>query len=96
MNLFSGKELIMNAIEKLEIKLAAAKSDKKPYGDVEYADAKNGKYPVDTAEHARAAWSYINQAKNAAQYPMNGVTLSSVKSKIMAACKKFGIQVSGS
>jgi len=74
---------------------AMATSTKKPYGDVTYADPKNGKYPVDTEEHARAAWSYINMPKNAAQYPMNGVTLSEVKGRIMAACKKFGIDVSG-
>jgi hypothetical protein len=66
----------------------------KPYGDVEYADPKNGKYPIDTKAHAKAAWSYVNQADNAAKYPMNGVTLSSVKDKIRAACKKFGITVS--
>src|SRR5258707_1453942 len=29
----------------------AAMADKKPYGDVTYADPKNGKYPVDTEEH---------------------------------------------
>lgn len=68
-------------------------SNPKPYGSVEYADPKNGKYPIDTAAHAKAAWSYINMPKNAAQYPMNGVTLSAVKARIMAACKKFGIQV---
>lgn len=66
----------------------------KPYGNVAYADPKNGKYPIDTAAHAKSAWSYINMPKNAAMYPMNGVTLSSVKSAIMAACKKFGIDVS--
>ncbi|HEY2060041.1 MAG TPA: DUF6582 domain-containing protein [Amycolatopsis sp.] len=69
-------------------------ADSKPYGDVRYADPKNGKYPIDTEAHARAAWSYINQEKNAGQYPMNGVTLSEVKDRIMAACKKFGIDVS--
>jgi len=68
----------------------------KPYGNVAYADPKNGKYPVDTAAHAKAAWSYINMPKNAAKYPLNGVSLSSVKARIMAACKKFGIQVSQS
>jgi phage head maturation protease len=67
----------------------------KPYGDVTYADPKNGKYPIDTEEHARAAWSYINKAENAAKYPLNGVTLSEVKDRIMAACKRFGIDVSG-
>src|SRR5258707_845472 len=72
----------------------AAMAVKKPYGDVTYADPKNGKYPVDTEEHARAAWSYINMPKNAAMYPLNGVTLSEVKDRIRAACKKFGIDVS--
>jgi len=66
----------------------------KPYGDVTYADPKNGKYPLDTEAHCRAAWSYINMPKNAAMYPLNGVTLSEVKDRIMAACKKFGIDVS--
>lgn len=66
----------------------------KPYGDVEYADPKNGKYPIDTKAHAKAAWSYINMPKNAEKYPLNGVSLSSVKAKIRAACKKFGIDVS--
>src|SRR5260221_5162542 len=68
-------------------------ADNKPYGDVAYADPKNGKYPIDTAAHAKAAWSYINMPKNAAMYPLNGVTLSEVKARIMAACKKFGIDV---
>src|SRR5215471_799850 len=72
----------------------AAMADNKPYGDVRYADPKNGKYPIDTEEHARAAWSYINKANNAAQYPMNGVTLSEVKDRIRAACKHFGIEIS--
>lgn len=66
----------------------------KPYGDVKYADPKNGKYPIDTAEHAKAAWSYISMPKNAAKYPLGGVTLAEVKARIKAACKKFGIEVS--
>src|SRR5205814_273806 len=47
-----------------------------------------------TAAHAQAAWSYISMPKNAAQYPMGGVTLSEVKNRIVAACKKFGITIS--
>ena len=66
----------------------------KPYGDVEYADPKNGKYPIDTKEHVTAAWDYINVAANAAKYPLNGVSLASVKSKIKAAAGKFGIKIS--
>jgi HK97 family phage prohead protease len=69
----------------------------KPYGDVTYADPgyqKDGKkrYPIDTSEHAKAAWSYVNQAGNASQYSPED--LKKVKSRIMAACRKFGIQVS--
>lgn len=68
--------------------------DPKPYGDVEYADPKNGKYPVDTKEHAKAAWAYINVPKNADEYPLNGVTLEDVKAKIRAALEKFGVELS--
>jgi uncharacterized protein len=66
----------------------------KPYGDVPYADPKNGKYPIDI-KHVKAAWAYINQKKNAAKYPLNGVTLASVRARIKAAMKKFGF-LSGS
>src|SRR6516164_1539946 len=71
---------------------------KEPYGDVEYADPgyqsdKKKRYPVDTEEHARAAWSYINKASNASAYSSDD--LGKVKAKIRAACKKFGIELSG-
>ena len=64
---------------------------KKPYGDVDYADEGlqgDGKhrYPIDTEEHVRAAWNYINKPKNAGKYsPENA---SKVKAKIVAAWKK--------
>src|SRR5215471_3352972 len=74
-----------------------AEDAKKPYGDVEYADPgyqkdKQKRYPIDTEAHARAAWSYINQADNAAKY--SSADLSKVKARIRAACKKFGITLS--
>lgn len=64
------------------------KADKEPYGDVKYADPgfqKDGKkrYPIDTEEHIRAAWSYINQTKNADQYSADQV--KKIKAKIEAA-----------
>lgn len=71
-------------------------SPTKPYGDVKYADPKNGKYPVDTEAHVRAAWAYINMPKNATMYPLNGVSLSSVKAAIKAAGSEFGIDFSSS
>jgi hypothetical protein len=60
-----------------------------------FADPKNRKYPVPDAAHVRAAISYISKPKNAAVYPLNGVTLSSVKARIRAAAKKFGVEISG-
>lgn len=66
--------------------------DKKPYGDVEYADPKNGKYPIDTAEHVRAAWSYINQQRDSDKY--SAEELARIKDKIKRAAEKFGIDIS--
>jgi hypothetical protein len=65
--------------------------DKKPYGDVNYADPghqadKKKRYPLDTETHIRAAWNYIHQAKNAAKYSSDEV--GSIKSKIVAAWKE--------
>lgn len=54
------------------------------YGNVAFADEKNKKYPIDTVEHIRAAWNYINKENNAGQYDA-GVTI--IKKKIIAAWK---------
>jgi uncharacterized protein DUF6582 len=75
----------------------AAKDPDKPYGDVTYADPgyqKDGtkRYPLDSAAHARAAWSYINQAKNTAFY--TAAQLKRVKGRIVRALKSFGVKVS--
>lgn len=61
------------------------------YGDVAYADKENHKYPIDTKAHAKAAWSYINMPKNAKKY--SGDKLSTIKSRISSAAKKFGITI---
>jgi hypothetical protein len=74
----------------LELTIEAADSPK-PYGNVKYADEKNGKYPIDTEEHVRAAWSYINMPKNQKGYSAG--ELASIKAKIRSAAKKFGIQI---
>lgn len=73
--------------------LAKAKDGDKPkgdYGDVAYADAgfqKDGKprYPIDTAQHIRAAWNYISKTKNAEKYSAEEV--EKIKAKIVAAWK---------
>lgn len=66
-----------------------------PYGDVEYADPgyrdNKKRYPIDTPDHIRAAWSYINQEKNASFY--DAKQLAAIKAKIKAAAQKHGVQI---
>ncbi len=65
---------------------------KRKYGDVEFADPVNKKYPIDTEEHIRAAWSYINHKDNAAKYDKDEV--KTIKNRIKRAAKKHGIEIS--
>lgn len=74
----------------------AVTNPKQPYGDVKYADPgfqQDGKkrYPIDTEEHVRAAWAYINQADNAGQY--KPFQLKIIRARIVAAAKKLGINI---
>lgn len=62
------------------------------YGDVEFADPVNKKYPVDTAERTRAAWRYINQDDNASKY--EAADVSKIKERIKRAAEKYGIEIS--
>src|SRR6266545_1622679 len=76
-----------------------ASDPKKPYGDVTYADPgyqrdRKARYPLDTEEHIRHAWDYINQADNAAKYTPKQLKI--VKGRIRAAMKRIGAQVSES
>ena len=80
---------------------------KAPYGDVPYGDpgyldadgnqaSKSGKpgvkrYPL-SADKVMAAWSYINQAKNASQYTAE--QLSAIRGRVKAAMAKHGHDVS--
>lgn len=61
------------------------------YGDVEFADTTNKKYPVDTPEHVRAAWSYINHKDNASKYDADEVDV--IKKRIKAAAKKQHVDI---
>jgi HK97 family phage prohead protease/HK97 family phage major capsid protein len=63
----------------------------KPYGDVEYADPgyqsdKKKRYPIDTVDHIKAAWNYINKAEN--QKPYSADQVDKIKARIIAAWKK--------
>ena len=62
------------------------------YGDVKFADPTNKKYPVDTPEHVRAAWSYINHEDNAAKYDKDEV--KQIKERIKRAAKEKGVEIS--
>jgi hypothetical protein len=73
--------------------LAADKDTGNQYGNVTYADINNKKYPIDTKAHVQAAWSYINQSKNQGGYSSS--ELAAIMSRIKAAAKKFGIDISG-
>jgi hypothetical protein len=64
---------------------------KDEYGDVKFADPTNNKYPIDTDEHIRAAWSYINHKDNAAKYEKSEV--EQIKKRIKQAAKKNGIEI---
>jgi hypothetical protein len=61
------------------------------YGDVTFADPVNKKYPIDTEDHVRAAWSYINHKDNAAKYDADEV--KTIKNRIKKAAKKFDIEI---
>ena len=62
------------------------------YGDVAYADKENSKYPIDTKEHVKAAWSYINMPKNAGKYDSS--KLAAIKNNIKSAATKYNITIS--
>lgn len=67
---------------------AQPKQSDTPYGEVEYADPgyqpdRRKRYPIDTEQHVRAAWNFINRPKNAKRY--TAAQLDRVKAKIIAA-----------
>jgi hypothetical protein len=95
---------IYESIENVEVverfsaleQLVDEKDALKPYGDVAYADPgyqkdKKKRYPINTASHVRAAWSYINQSDNANLY--TAAQLARIKTRIKSAAKKFGINI---
>lgn len=55
------------------------------------ADPTNKKYPIDTPEHVRAAWAYINQKDNAARYEADEV--EAIKERVRKAAKKKHIAI---
>lgn len=72
--------------------------NKTPYGvNANYADPgyqKDGvkRYPLDTAAHIRAAYSYFSMPKNAAKY--TAAQAKRIKGRIRAAMKRIGAKLS--
>jgi hypothetical protein len=62
------------------------------YGNVEFADPTNNKYPIENAKHVRSAWSYINHKDNAAEYEPDEV--ETIKMRIRRAAEKHGVEIS--
>jgi hypothetical protein len=90
-------EDVMEKVFELLADVMEADDSKKPYGNVTYADPgyqadKKKRYPLDSEQHVKAAWSYINVAKNASKY--SSAQLSRIKGKIKSAAKKYGINIS--
>ena len=86
----SHKKQKSNRIERRDD--VSPREGEREYGDVEFADPVNKKYPVDTPEHVRAAWSYINHKDNAAKYDRDEV--GQIKAHIKRAAKKHGVEIS--
>lgn len=61
------------------------------HGDVQFADPTNNKYPVDTPEHVRSAWSYINHQENADKY--SAADVATIKERIKRAAKRHGVEI---
>lgn len=83
----------------LEVK--AAKEDdrhnpKEPYGNVEYADPgfRGGtkRYPINDADHVRAAWDYFHHAHDRDMYTPE--QQAHIERAIEAAAKRYGVKLS--
>jgi hypothetical protein len=85
-------------VEKRGFKKVAARTDTTPiegterYGDVDFADEKNKKYPLDTKAHIRNALARWGDEKNRAKY--SAEDQKTIGGKIRAAAKREGITVS--
>lgn len=56
------------------------------YGSVEFADDVNNKYPIDTEEHIRAAWSYIHMRRDSKKYSKKDLKI--IEDRIIKAWKE--------
>ena len=88
---YTRGKLAIDELPSIEAYAADVTKKKGDYGSVEYADhgmQPDGKprYPIDTPEHIRAAWSYSHQKKDMDKYTAS--QLATIHSRIVAAWKK--------
>jgi hypothetical protein len=97
-----GRVLITESVQEALVTATVTEADAKggdstkPYGDVTYGDPgyqkdKKKRYPLDSKQHAKSAWSYVNQADNARLY--TSAQLKRIKQRITKALKGFGVTV---
>jgi len=89
-----GDDLVEETVDAATPAQIVHKSPPKGYpkSKSQYADPKRYKYPLDTYQHARAALAYWSKKKNRAGYSPE--EQRTIWSRILRACKKFGIKVS--
>lgn len=95
--LYGMSDAFDELLDALGVPDEAERAAAKPYGDVPYADPgyqADGKarYPIDTADHVRAAWAFLNQADNAKLYTAE--QLAKITERIKAAAAKLGVTIS--
>jgi hypothetical protein len=61
------------------------------YGDTEFADPTNKKYPIDTPGRIKAAWAYLHQPSNAAKY--TAAERRTIQSRIRKAAKARKVEL---
>ena len=61
------------------------------YGNTQFADSTNKKYPIDTPGRIRAAWAYIHQPSNAAKY--TAAERRTVQSRIRKAARAAMVEL---
>ena len=69
----------------------AGKPSSISYADSGYRADKKKRYPLDTEQNVKSAWSYINMESNASKY--SSAQVARIKGKIKSASKKYDIQI---
>lgn len=73
-------------------KAATPQTKAQNYADPGYQADKMKRYALDTKSQAKAAWSFINNSKNARAY--TSAQLKRIKGRIKTALKRFGVEIS--